>query len=68
MAGSCPAGFGGKPQPGTERRGVLETRDATGKGPGAAQPGAGSNLRAAAPAEMLLRAAAAFARRRREGN
>lgn len=47
---------------------MLETRDATGKGPGAAQPGARSNLRAAAAAEMLLRAAAAFARRRREGN
>lgn len=45
-----------------------ETRDTAGKGRGAAQLGARSSRRAAVTAEMLLRAAAAFARGRREGN
>lgn len=68
MAGSCPARFGEQTQPGTVWRGVPETRDAAGQGRGAAQPGARSNRRAAAAGEVLLRAAAAFARCRREGN
>lgn len=66
--GSCPSRFREKPQPGSKRRGAPETRDTAGKGRGAAQLGARSSRRAAVTAEMLLRAAAAFARGRREGN